>query len=203
MTEHHGLGVTAYRAFVRVRDRLFTLSSRGAFASFGPKSVVQLPVRLSGESHVSIGTDVFIGAGSWIQVIAGQSPPGVEPEITIGDGTSIAGFCVLSAVRSIRIGRKVLMARNVYIADHVHAFSDPAAAVLDQGVRDVRPVTIGDGAWLGQNVFVAPGVSIGRGAVVGANSVVLSDVPDHSVAVGVPARVVRTFAGDAVPMEQR
>lgn len=202
MAAYRGFGVSGYRALVRIRDRAFTMSARGAFASFGPKSVIQLPVRLRGESRVAVGTDVFIGAGSWIQVLAEQSPEGVEPEITIGDGTSIAGFCVLSTACSIRIGKKVLMARNVYIADHGHAFSDPAAAVLEQGLRDVRSVEIGDGAWLGQNVFVGPGVRIGRGAVVGANSVVLSDVPDHSVAVGAPARIVRTLSDAPTPREE-
>ena len=74
-------------------------ASRGAFASFGSNSVIQLPVRLRGESHVAVGSDVFIGAGSWIQVLADDNRRrGVEPEIKIGDGTSIAGFCVLSAV---------------------------------------------------------------------------------------------------------
>jgi acetyltransferase-like isoleucine patch superfamily enzyme len=190
-----GLGIGVYRTWVRARDRAFTLAARKAFASFGSKSVIQLPVRLDGESHVRVGRDVFIGAGSWIQIISRGVPDTVgEPRMVIGDGTSIAGSCVLSAASSIRIGQRVLMARNVYIADHGHAFSDPGAAVLDQGIRDVRPVEIGDGAWLGQNVFVGPGVHIGRGAVVGANSVVLDDVPDYSIAVGAPARIVRTFA---------
>lgn len=187
----------AYRGWVRARDRVFSLLIRGAFASFGKRTVVQLPVRLSGESRVALGADVFVGAGSWVQVIADESNGSRTPAIVIGDGTSISGMCVLSAVGSIRIGRKVLMARNVYIADHGHAFGDPAVAVLDQGVRDVRPVEVGDGAWLGQNVLVGPGVTIGRGAVVGANSVVLEDVPEYSVAVGAPARVIRTFAGEA------
>jgi acetyltransferase-like isoleucine patch superfamily enzyme len=70
--------------------------------------------------------------------------------------------------------------------------------VLDQGVEQIEPVEIGDGAWLGQNVVVGPGVRIGRGAVIGANSVVLSDVPDHCVAVGAPARVVREVSPSAV-----
>jgi len=184
----------AYRGFVRVRDKAFSAAAAPAFAAFGPRSVIQLPVRLSGEAHVRVGADVFVGAGSWIQVLGREGPSEVEPEIVIGDGTSIAGSCVLSAARSIRIGRKVLMARNVYIADHGHAFADVGAPVLDQGIRDVRPVAIGDGAWLGQHVFVGPGVEIGRGSVVGANSVVLSDVPEYSVAVGSPARIVRSFA---------
>jgi acetyltransferase-like isoleucine patch superfamily enzyme len=90
-------------------------------------------------------------------------------------------------------------ARNVYIADHSHAYDDVGVPVLAQGVTRVAPVEIEDGAWLGQNVVVGPGVRIGAGAVVGANSVVLSDVPDYSVAVGAPARVVRTFAPDETP----
>jgi lipopolysaccharide O-acetyltransferase len=116
-----------------------------------------------------------------------------EVALEIGDGTTIAGTCVLSAVEHVRLGKGVLFARNVYVADHAHAFEDTSRAVLDQGVTDVRPVEICDGAWLGQNVVVCPGVRIGRGAVVGANSVVRDDVPDHAVAVGAPARVVREF----------
>ena len=196
MTILGSLPTRAYRGWVRARDRVFSSLIRGAFASFGKRTVVQLPVRLSGESRVALGADVFVGAGSWVQAIADESNESTTPAIVIGDGTSISGMCVLSAVRSIRIGRKVLMARNVYIADHGHAFGDPTAAILDQGVRDVRPVEVGDGAWLGQNVFVGPGVSIGRGAVVGANSVVLEDVPEYSIAVGAPARVIRSFVGE-------
>jgi lipopolysaccharide O-acetyltransferase len=137
-----------------------------------------------------VGSDVFVGAGSWLQVLEG---PGDEPALAIGDGTSVAGGCVLSAAWSVRLGQKVLLARNVYVSDHVHAFRDLERAVLEQGVDRVEPVEIGDGAWLGQNVVVCPGVSIGRGAVIGANSVVREDVPDYAVAVGAPARVVRYF----------
>ena len=114
--------------------------------------------------------------------------------LEVGDGTSIAGNCVLSAARSVRLGRKVLLARNVYISDHIHAYGDTGRAVLEQGVEQIREVVVEDGAWLGQNVVVCPGVTIGRGAVVGANSVVLEEVPAHSLAVGAPARVVREFA---------
>jgi lipopolysaccharide O-acetyltransferase len=163
-----------------------------AFAEFGAHSVIEPPVRLGGERRIAIGDDVYVGAGSWLQALGDED--GVA--LRLGDGSSIAGGCVLSAVSSIRLGRKVLVARNVYVADHSHAFADTARAVLDQGVDRVAPVEIGDGAWLGENVVVGPGVRIGRGAVVGANAVVLDDVPDHCVAVGAPARVVRTLASE-------
>ncbi|MEZ5098367.1 MAG: acyltransferase [Thermoleophilia bacterium] len=182
------LAVGAYRLQQQVLDKAFALTAGRAFARFGPRSVVQRPVRLVGERRIAIGSGVFVGAGSWLQVLDG---PGDGVVIEVGDGTSISGTCVLSGSRSIRLGRNVLFARNVYVADHRHAFDDPRLPVLAQGVDDVRPVVIEDGAWLGQNVVVGPGVRIGRGAVVGANSVVLSDVPDRAVAVGAPARVVR------------
>jgi lipopolysaccharide O-acetyltransferase len=168
------------------------LFAGGGFAVFGRSSVIQPPVRLKNPDRIAIGSNVFVGAGAWLQVLDG---PG-EVAIEIGDGTAIAGTCVLSAVRSIKVGRKVLMARNVYVADHSHAFDDVRRAVLEQGVDRVAPVRIGDGAWLGENVVVGPGVQIGRGAVIGANSVALEDVPDHTVAVGAPARPVRHLEPD-------
>ena len=186
------LSVGSYRLFVRTRAKAFSLASSGAFASFGARSVIEPPVRLVGEARISIGSDVFVGAGSWLQTLEGPDRPGV---LEIGDGTSIAGTCVLSAARSVRLGRKVLLARNVYISDHIHAYDNPGRAVLDQGLDRLESVEIEDGAWLGQNVVICPGVTIGRGAVIGANSVVLEDIPDHAVAVGTPAVVVKRFAG--------
>ncbi len=132
----------------------------------------------------------MVGTGSWLHTLGDD--PGVA--IRIEDGASIVGHCVISAARSVRIGRRVLIARNAYISDHSHAFQDVTRAVMDQGITRVAPVDLDDGCWLGENVVIGPGVRIGRGAVIGANSVVLSDVPDHAVAVGAPARVIRTFS---------
>ena len=185
--------LSMYRFWVRARDKTFSILAGGAFASFGRRSVVQLPVRLGGEERIAVGSDVFVGAGSWLQAVDGH---GDEVALEIGDGTSIVGGCVLSAAVSVRLGRRVLIARNVYISDHVHRYDDTAQAVLDQGIRGIEPVEICDGAWLGENVVVCPGVRIGRGAVIGANAVVLHDVPDFCVAVGAPARIVRSFAPD-------
>ena len=111
--------------------------------------------------------------------------------LEIGSGTSMAGACVISVVCSIVIEEDVLMARNVYISDHIHRYSDRNRPIVLQGVDKIRPVRIRRGAWLGQNVVVCPGVTIGENAVIGANSVVNSDIPAFAVAVGAPARVVK------------
>lgn len=180
----------AYRLGSRAQGKVFSLLISGAFGSFGARTVLQPPLRLNGEERIFIGNDVFVGAGSWLQVLPGESE---AIALEIGDGTSVAGACVLSAASSVRLGRRVLLARNVYVSDHIHAYEETGRAVLDQGVSKVAPVEIGDGAWLGQNVVVCPGVRIGQGAVVGANSVVTDNVPDHCLAVGAPARIVRSF----------
>ncbi len=168
----------------------FSLLSGGSFASFGSRSVLQPPVRLLGEHRIAIGNGVYIGANSWLQVLDGH---GTDVAIVVADNVSIAGHCVLSAVHSIRIGRSASLARNVYIADHAHAYRDPSLAIANQGITDVQAVEICDGAWLGENVVVLPGVRIGVGAVIAANSVVTSNVPDHTLAAGTPARVVSRF----------
>jgi acetyltransferase-like isoleucine patch superfamily enzyme len=186
--------LSVYRLWVRTRAKSFSVLASGAFASFGVKTVLEPPIRLSGEARMAIGSYVYVGAGSWLQVLDGE---GDGIALSIGDGTNIVGACVLSAVRSVVIGKDVLMARNVYIADHMHAFEDAGTAVIKQGITRVAPVEIGDGAWLGENVVIGPGVRIGRGAVVGANAVVLDDVGDYCVAAGVPSRTIRSFAPTA------
>jgi acetyltransferase-like isoleucine patch superfamily enzyme len=138
-----------------------------------------------------VGEGVFVGSNSWLQTV-GEGDG--EPALFLGDGTSISGLAHISAAQSIRLGRNVLLARNVFITDHGHRFDDLEVAVLSQGITPARPVVIGDGAWLGENVVVLPGVTVGTGAVVGANSVVVDDVPEHAIAVGAPARVLRVLA---------
>ena len=183
----------AYRGFIRVRDKAFSVSISGAFADFGSHTVIQMPVRLAGEARISIGSGIFIGAASWLQAI-GDSP---DVAITIGDGTSIAGNCVISAASSDRIQQRLAIARGTYMAEHSHAYDQPRVAIADQGIADIAPVEIGDGAWIGENAIVSPGSTIGAGAVIGANSVVTGAIPPHSLAIGIPARVIRRFGPGA------
>jgi acetyltransferase-like isoleucine patch superfamily enzyme len=169
------------------RDALFTRAVTSSFAQLGTGSHIALPIQVEGAERISIGSGVFIGPGSWL--VAGE--PGALLEI--GDGTGMSGYCVLSAIEHVRVGRNVLFGRNVHVADHRHGITARGVPVRQQPLEDRRPVTIEDGCWLGQNVVVLPGVTVGAGAVVGANSVVREDVPPRSVAAGTPARVVRTL----------
>jgi len=185
------IGLSFYKLLQRVYAKIFSLLASGAFNEFGRGTILMPPIRLSGERRIAIGDNVYFGAGSWLQTL----PDGENKStsLSIGSRTSIAGYCVLSAVRSVVLEEDVLLARNVYISDHIHKYTDSEIPIKDQGVDKVEPVLICKGAWLGQNVVICPGVRIGRNAVVGANSVVNSNVPDNCIAVGAPARVVKTI----------
>lgn len=182
--------LSTYRGFKRARDKAWSILVRRGFASFGKNSVLALPIRLRGTDGISLGSGVFVGPDSWLQTIPNA---GATAVLTLGDNTSIAGSAVISAVHRVELGQGVLLARNVYISDHIHAYRDSGVPIKDQGVDRVDAVRIGDGAWLGQGVVVVPGVTIGAGSVIGANSVVTSDIPARSLAVGAPARVIRSL----------
>ncbi len=170
---------------------MFTRLVAGAFRSMGSRTTFAMPVRLGGEKFIEIGDRVYVGPGSWIETMFCDGPPENEVVISIGAGTSMSGNCTITAVRRVEIGRDVLIARNVHISDHFHAFEDRETPVKNQGVARIAAITIHDGAWIGHGAVICPGVTIGRNAVIGANAVVREDVPDYCVAAGVPARIIR------------
>jgi acetyltransferase-like isoleucine patch superfamily enzyme len=172
-----------------LRARAFSRLMAPAFQSCGEGTRLVPPLEVYGPQHVSIGSHVHVGAGSWFYVANERA------RLDIGDGTRMSGLCVLSAAQHVRLGRSVLLGRNVYIADHIHGVERPGVPIFEQELEKIAPVEVGDYAWLGQNVVILPGVTVGAGAVVGANSVVGADVAPRTVVVGAPARVVRELPG--------
>ena len=183
--------LNGYRVWGRLQGRCLSLFISGAFAHFGKGTVLAPPIRIFGEERISLGDRVFVGPSSWLQTLADGDNHSVA--ISIGSGTSIAGACVISAARGVVVEENVLLARNVYISDHIHRYTQIGTPIIAQGIDKIAPVRIKRGAWLGQSVVVCPGVTIGQGAVIGANSVVTHDIPEFCVAVGAPARVTKTI----------
>ncbi len=162
------------------------------FGSFGAGSVICFPhTTIMNERYIHIGNGTMIGPD--VALSAGMVPGQrciTDPVVTIGDrcligrGTGIVGHL------SIEIGDDVWTGHHVYITDQNHGYDDPDVPIARQ-IQPERPVRIGDGSWLGHGSVVLPGSQIGRNVVIGANSVVTGTIPDHSVAVGAPARVIR------------
>ena len=160
-----------------------------AFASFGERSWIVPPARVSTPSSIRIGDDVVILEHAWLSVV--EAVDGVVPSLRIGDRTRIGRLVHIACVGDITIGADVLTAERVFIGDTYHGYEDPSLPILRQPMAPPRAVRIGDGAFLGVGSIVLAGVTVGEGAYVGAGAVVVDDVPEHAVVVGNPARRVR------------
>lgn len=173
----------------------FTEDSAGlpGFAAFGPCSVLHRPIRsIVNPPGISIGSFVSIGSGAVIEALV----PDRGVTVTIHDGAYLGHGLRLTAVGEVVIGEEAMLADDCYVSDTNHIYEDVSVPIKRQGLRDGRRVEIGPGAWLGIGAVVCGNVRIGRNAVIGARTVVTSDVPDFCVVAGNPARVVRRWEGD-------
>jgi len=137
-------------------------------------------------SDIEIEADVALDRGV-VLLCNGNSQP--HPKIYIGTQTYINRNTFLDASFSIIIGRQCAIGPNCYITDHDHG-TDSLLPPLEQPLI-VKKTQLGDRVWLGANVTVLKGVTIGNDAVIGAGSVVTKDIPERAIAVGVPAKVMR------------
>jgi acetyltransferase-like isoleucine patch superfamily enzyme len=109
-----------------------------------------------------------------------------EPKIIIGEGTYVNRHTFIDASESIVIGRLVGIGPGVYITDHDHGTASMSSPMVQPLIS--KPTRIEDNAWIGAHAIILKGVTIGRGAVVGAGSVVTKSVPAGVRVYGVPAR---------------
>ena len=129
-----------------------------------------------------------------LEVLSGLRVTG-EGRLSIGDCSFVNHECLIDTAGDVTIGRNVALANRVSLLTSSHETADPRARA---GRRVLAPIVIGDGAWLGANVTVLGGVTIGEGAVVAAGSLVRADVPPHTLVGGVPARVLRALPVDGL-----
>lgn len=146
------------------------------------------------DGRLELGPQVFLEPGVWITA-------GDAGRVRVGGGTFLNQGVMIAAEGLVEIGEHCMAANGCLITDGSHRFEDPTTPVPWQGFTTKGPTRIGDNVWLGANVVVTSGVTIGRRSVVGANSVVTDDLPPFSIAAGAPARVLRTitYADDDRP----
>jgi acetyltransferase-like isoleucine patch superfamily enzyme len=142
------------------------------------------------DGRLEVGAGTMFEPGVWLTSPA----PG---RIIIGEGTFLNLGVMVAAVELVEIGSHCMLANGCFVTDANHRFDDPAKPITWQGFSSKGPTRIGDNVWLGANVVVTSGVTIGERCVIGANSVVTQDVPAFSIAAGAPAKVLRAVEYDA------
>ncbi|MGH8965785.1 MAG: acyltransferase [Actinomycetes bacterium] len=140
--------------------------------------------------------------GRWVHIGDGNAIRCHEGSLRIGDKVVLGRNNTVNCYLDVEIGTATLVADWVYITDFDHRTDDVHRPIKDQGIVKA-PVRVGPDCWLGVKSTVLRGSRIGRGSVLGAHAVVRGDVPEYSIAVGAPARVVRDRQADYAAAARR
>ncbi|MHC5755645.1 MAG: acyltransferase [Nostoc sp.] len=192
---------------VKLRNLLY----RTIFSRIGSSVYIQDGVEFISTDAIEIGNGVYIFKGVRIDARGHENnrihlENGVILErnvligalnntsIHIGQDTFIGPSVCISGPGDIKIGKHCLIAAHTAMYANNHNFADPTEPIKYQGIT-CKGIVIEDDCWLGHGVKVLDGVTIGRGSVIGAGAVVTKDIPPFSVAVGVPARVIKSRDG--------
>lgn len=163
---------------------------------FSGARIVRRPIYLRGKAGFSFGTQFTLGRNARIELFpTGRS----QPSLSIGNNVQINDSVHIAVIQSIEIGDHVLIASRVFISDHGHGnYSSqgiPSNPAEPPNARQLTsaPVKIGNNVWIGEQVSILPGVSLGSGCVVGANSTVTKSFPKNTMIAGSPAKIIKRF----------
>ena len=155
--------------------------------------------RVIGSRHIDVGPRAHINRHAWIEAVCSFRGQRFQPTIRIGKGFSASDRLHISCIKSIEVGDDCLFGSSVYISDHNHGVyigeiqSQPSEAPVDRTLHCTGQVCIGSRVWIGDNVVIIGPLTIGDGAVIGANSVVKRNVPENSIVAGTPLRMLKRF----------
>ena len=145
-------------------------------------------MQFSETKSVEIKDNTFIAHYAWIM----GNDKSAKSTLIIGNHVQIGHFVHIIAKQHVKIEDSVLIADRVYISDCEHNYTNITLPILDQGIHIKNAVDIGEGSWIGENVCVV-GAKIGKHCVIGANSVVIKNIPDYCIAAGIPAKVIKEY----------
>lgn len=166
------------------------------FKSCGSHNYLEGFSKILGGKYISIGSNMYVGERVVWEVYKVQDSLDATPSLSFGDNSSFGDEGHITCINKIQIGNGVRIGRKVFITDNAHGASERALLDMPANKRPLTskgPVIIEDNVWIGEMTCIMPGVTIGRGAIIGANAVVTHDIPAYSLAAGNPAKVIKTI----------
>lgn len=179
-----------YEKIYSIHRNLYSYINKRKFVSIGKKSYFMKPIFLSGTKYMEIGEDAGIWHHARVEVIDSWHDQTFTPKLKIGNHVNIGQNLHLTCAESVIIEDNVVCSARVMITDISHVTEDLNMPVLEQALT-TKPVRICEGAFIGLNASIMPGVTIGKHAIVGLGAVVTHDVPDYATVVGIPAKIVK------------
>ena len=189
-----------YNDFKRIVRSIFYFFHKPFYGSFGKRSVLMKPDLIRGKKNIFIGNHVTIRQNAQIECISywnekSENKQVFEASIVIGDGTTIERLSHITSAGLLSIGKNCVILERVTITNISHDYSDVGLRIIG-GPLIVRPVVIGDNCFFGMDSKVFPGVTIGNNVIIGANSIVMDNIPPFSVCAGIPAKVIKKYDFD-------
>lgn len=158
----------------------------------GNNVMLSMPLHLTGAQYMKIGNGVVSGPGLWMECIDKFNNQDFSPTLTIGDNVRFSFYCHVGVANNVSIGNNVLIGSKVLITDHTHGeLERKSVPYFKRNLISKGPVVIEDNVWIGDNVCILPGVTVGEGSIIAANAVVTHDVPSYSIVAGIPAEVIK------------
>lgn len=182
-------GKNKYEKRLAIFRTIYYLFHQKKYGCIGKGSYIWKPLFLSGMKYFYFGEKVGIWPNARIEAIDEWEGQEFCPCFKIADNVNIGQDCHITLAERIEIEENVVCTARVTITDISHITDDKSLGVLRQGII-TKPVKICEGAFIGVNATILPGVTIGKHAVIGANSVVTKDVPDYATVAGVPAKII-------------
>jgi acetyltransferase-like isoleucine patch superfamily enzyme len=166
------------------------------FVSVGGKFSIHhsCELRRSIASHIKIGSSVLLTRDVWLNIPV--IPDHEEPVIILDDNVQIGRRCQISGKNRIHFERNAILASDVLVMDHNHAYEDVNIPILDQETTPGGTIRIEEECWIGLGAVIVCSqgeLVIGKHSIVAANSMVTHSIPPYSVVAGNPARVVRYY----------
>ncbi|MEX2381977.1 MAG: acyltransferase [Opitutales bacterium] len=176
-----------------VRNKAWREVVRRKLGSIDPTAIIEYPLKLTHPECIHIGRRTEIAWCGWLFAVTEYFGQRFDPEIRIGDDCTIGNHVHIVATNKILLGKNVMLADRVYISDNAHDYRNVHSPIMRSDLICCGEVHIGDDSWIGENVCIFGDIRIGRHCVVGANAVVNRHLPDFSVAVGAPARIIKRY----------
>lgn len=179
-----------HKIYTRIRSYIIT----PLFKKVGNDSHFSFPLTIYGAENISIGNNFTIGERCKLRTFSNWGNQFFSPQIVISNNVTIQSDCHISAIDSVIIEDNVLMASFIYISDHSHGkldYIETQKTPIERPLYSKGPIRICKNVWIGEKASILPGVTIGEGSIIGANSVVTHDIPPFSIACGAPARIIR------------
>ncbi|MBR6583292.1 MAG: hypothetical protein IKK80_06780 [Treponema sp.] len=157
--------------------------------------LLRQPIDIRGKKGIDFGKKLTTGYHCRLESFCERG----KKSLVFGNNIQINDFVHIAALNEVRIGDNVLIASKVFITDLEHGSyagnesdSSPDLIVKERPLSS-KSVIIKDNVWLGEHVSVLPGVTVGENSIIGANSVVTKSIPANSIAVGIPAKVIKQY----------